>query len=215
MKFKELAENLTFIRNAQKRAKNENKDKVSVQLGEKNPPEDMPDHVYNGLVDYTDHDEHSFHNRSLDVNGPLIRGEEVPEKFRHIHNAIHAAAKPLGRDLDVYSGTKHDFGEMAKQSHRAILHSPAHISATHDVGTALSFAQDGGYERSGKPLHILHVKLSSEDKVVHVSHISHKPDENETVIPSGAKLKYIGTNVHQEAGKRPIHEHSFYIHSQE
>lgn len=155
---------------------------------------------------------------SEDLNKSLLRGRDLSDGSKRQHDAIHALKKPIGISTATYSGTGHDFGEMARQSKDGIIHSPAHISASHSVVTAARFT---GAKR-GVSGHMLRVKIEPHNVGVQVGHI----DEREFIIPSGTKLKYSHTTEHlipTHAGDRSsppssklnFKVHHFTIHSQE
>ena len=150
---------------------------------------------------------------SSGLNGNLLSGKPLNPTQKNIHGAILRHAKPTGVDFDVYSGTGNkNFAELAKKSKDGILHSPAHISATHAKHVADEFAFNVSKER-----HMIKIAVHHKDPVLHVSRLSHYQDEHETIIPAGTKLKY----SHSEEGTfdkrhlfggKPVQIHHFTIH---
>ena len=121
----------------------------------------------------------------------------------NVHHTILKHAKPLGKKMTLYHGSSHDFGEAAKSSKKGIIHSPAHLSTSHDHNVSKGFGE-----------HIVAIHASEKDKAVHLdgenaahSHAS----EKETVIPAGTKLKHIKS--HKTSDGYTIHH--FKIHSQD
>lgn len=171
-------------------------------------------HDSEAISEYTEHDKHDNFAKSAHINKPLIRGEQINPEHIHMHEAIMDNAAPAKHEVHLWSGTGADFGELAKKSKDGILHSPAHISATHDAKVARNFAND---KYDTRKIHVVHIHVKPHDKVLHVSKHSHHEFEFETIIPAGTKLKYHGSTDHgQDDGMtRRLHEHHFTIHSQD
>ena len=152
------------------------------------------------------------------LNKSLMSGSKLGERAQLVHDTIKKHAKPAGMEVHLYSGTgPTDFSALAKKSKDGILHSPAHISASHDKHVADEFAFHGDRTK-GK--HMIKIHVQPHDKILHISKLSQFPEEKETIIPAGTKLKYSHTedghigDKHLAAGK-PIKIHHFTIHSQE
>lgn len=149
------------------------------------------------------------------LNRALISGKTLTKSQKDIHDGLMSSAKPIGHDITLYSGTGDtNFGLIARHSKDGILHSKAHISATHDHNVASQFA----FAVGGKS-QMIHIHMKSSDKGVHVSKISNHPDEHETVIPAGTKLKYLRSEEGKLTGGlydgKKVTIHHFTIHSQE
>lgn len=156
---------------------------------------------------------------SYEINDKLIKNKKLDDYEQKIHNSIKGNSSPIGDRHVLYSGTSHDFGEMAKKSKDGVLHSPAHISTSHDFGVAKTFAEGGpDAGDDGFDCHVIRVKMKSSDKVVHVGDsVPHMKHERETIIPSGSKLKYSHSSKHKLEPflTNTYHIHHFTIHSQE
>lgn len=152
-------------------------------------------HDINHIKDYT--------NSSRRLNNRLIHGFH-PLQETGVHDTITKHAKPSGHSVTLYSGTRGvDFSKLAKQSKDNILHSPAHISATHRHEVATDFSNG----------HMIAIHVKPEDKILHVSHHSAMgKHEAETIIPAGTKLQY-SHSTPQEHTLNKLHH--FTIHSQE
>lgn len=143
-------------------------------------------------------------NRSASLNKALIKNKPLSNADQKIHDSIMKHAKPSGHEFHTFSGVSTDFGKLAKESKDHILHSPAHISTSHSVEEAQHFSEkhsDGFY-------HHIHIHIKPHDKILHISSVSEKPHEHETIIPAGTKLKYHGTTKHDDIDKF----HHFTIH---
>lgn len=154
---------------------------------------------------------------SKHLNDALIKNKTIKPFLLKIHNAIKNNTVKSDNEYTLYSGTKTDFGKLAKQSKDGILHSSAHISATHDLHQAHQFALNhkSNTYNSIKPHHIISIKVKPNDKILHLSRYSQMPHENETVIPSGTKLKYSHSEDFKDNNNNKIKMHHFTIHSQE
>jgi hypothetical protein len=139
------------------------------------------------------------------LNKDLIEHGE-PKRLidKRMHEAIMNNASPAKREFHLYSGTKVDFGKLAKQSNDGILYSPAHISAS----SALDVAENHIRKIHDNIHHIVHIHVQKGDPYLHISHLSRYEDEHETVIPSGTKLKY----SHSEKRKRQTREGPMNFH---
>lgn len=157
---------------------------------------DLSSEASTHIRDYTDD--------SRELNERLIKGFH-PLNQIDVHNTIVKHAKPSGHEVVLHSGTKSiDFSKLAKQSKDGILHSPAHISATHSISVANNFARADGESKK----QMIHIHVKPTDKILHVSHhSSFGMDEHETIIPAGTKLKYLHSSDESN--------HHFEIHSQE
>lgn len=165
------------------------------------------------LWSYTN--EHNDHSKIL--NTSLIKNKPLGKLHSSIHETIKKNSKPSGMHISLYSGTQRDFSKLAKQSENGILHSPAHISTTHDFETAETFANQFGqkYNHKHPVLHILKINIKPKDKILHVSKYSNLEDEHETIIPAGTKLKYHKTDTYLNSPGYKTKIHHFAIHSQE
>ena len=184
----------------------------------------------------------AFTDYSGDLNEKLIKNhkENKPEhhgltqsdkprvKYDTHEKSIHEhikrlASKPIGKELHVYSGTGFDPSKAAKESKDGILHSPAHMSTSHDVDVADEFASQHTQkdENGKKTRHIMHVHLKPTDKAFHIGKKATADFryQNETVLPAGTKLKYSHTTHHDSGYNDPnfphISVHHFTIHHQE
>lgn len=164
-------------------------------------------------ADYNLHHEDNLHNAhasSRQLNKDLIEHGE-PKRLidKRMHEAIMNNVSPAKREFHLYSGTRINFGKLAKQSKDEILYSPAHISAS----SALHIAEDHIrkiHNNNKKDHHIVHIHVQRGDPYLHISHLSRYEDEHETVVPSGTKLKY----SHSEKRKRQTWEGpvNFHMH---
>jgi len=132
---------------------------------------------------------------------------------------LKTAAKPLGREVHLYSGVHPSFVQAIKHAEKhvdGVVHSPAHISTTHDVHTAAGFAIHSGHENEHvRPLnknpdnsntqyvgkttkHMIHVHAKASDKGIHMSGVEGNKHaaEAETVLPPATRLKYSHTTHH-------------------
>lgn len=129
---------------------------------------------------------------------------------------LKTAAKPLGREVHLYSGVHPSFVKAIKHAEKhtdGVVHSPAHISTTHDIHTAARFAVHSGHdstqffplnkntnnENVGKTTkHMIHVDAKASDKGIHMSGVegNEHAAEAETVLPPGTQLKYSHTTHH-------------------
>ena len=149
---------------------------------------------------------HEFHFDRQSAQMHKLRGSEHEEEHRqtdaHVHHTILKHAKPLGKKMTLYHGSDHDFGKAAKDSKGGIIHSPAHISTSHDHKVSKGFGK-----------HIVAIHASAKDKGVYLDghrKNAHK-SEKETVIPAGTKLKHIKS--HKTSDGYTVHH--FKIHHQE
>ena len=120
----------------------------------------------------------------------------------NVHHTILKHAKPLGKKMTLYHGSEHDFGEAAKSSKKGIIHSPAHLSTSHDHNVSKGFGK-----------HVIAIHADEKTKGVYLDgHGDHdKKSEKETVIPAGTKLKHIKS--HKTSDGYTVHH--FKVHSQE
>ena len=140
------------------------------------------------------HDTHHKHGQAH---------EEGFESHAHVHHTIMKHAKPLGKKMTLYHGSTHDFGAAAKKN-KGILHSPAHLSTSHDHKVASEFAgQSGGR-------HIVAIHAKKKDKAVYLDGKTKNKGENETVVPAGTKLKHIKS--HKTSDGHTVHH--FEVHDQ-
>ena len=157
----------------------------------------------------SDHKEGRSHEYRFDSHTAKMhkqRGSEHEEEDRktdaHVHHTILKHAKPLGKKMTLYHGSEHDFGKAAKSAKKGIIHSPAHLSTSHDHKVSKGFGE-----------HIVAIHASAKDKGVYLD--GHKDGkrkgEKETVIPAGTKLKHIKS--HKTSDGYTVHH--FKIHHQE
>lgn len=169
------------------------------------------------LHDYTRGGDAGQFKFSKHLNNALIKNKPMKPFLLKIHNAIKNNAVKSDNEYTLYSGTKTDFGKLGEQSKDGILYSPAHISATHDLYSAHQFAFNHNTDvfDSKKSRHIISVEIKPNDKILHVSRYSDIPEEHETIIPSGTKLKYSHSEDFKDDNNNKIKMHHFTIHSQE
>ena len=135
--------------------------------------------------------------------------------------AIVKHSAPSGHKVDLYSGVKDDtLSKLAKNSKDGILHSPAHISTTHDKHMAMGYSLRAKNYKEGSKLHVVHIAVTPKDKILHVSRLSNNQfgDHHETIIPAGTKLKYSHSTDHPRGSdyhSSPVRVHHFTIHSQD
>jgi len=174
---------------------------------------------------------HHFKENSVNMNQNLIRdhkmgrkadhrydrnaakshkrnGDEHEEEDRrteaHVHHTILKHSKPLGKNIALYHGTGHDFEHAAKKSKNGIIHSPAHLSTSHDHSVAADFAGEGG------DIVVIHAKKKHKGVYVDGKHPGTGGGEKETVIPAGTKLKHIKSHLTKDGYRL----HHFNIHEQ-
>ena len=154
---------------------------------------------------------------SRELNKKLHLGESLSDTHLMTHNAIMKLVKPMDMELHVYSGVQKDLGELARQSKDHILDHPGHMSVSHNPAVARDFAvraNTGNSMNWTDHAHIAHIHMKPENKGLHVGYISRYPDEYETIIPAGTKLKYSHSTEHKSGLYKNIHVHHFTIHSQ-
>lgn len=143
------------------------------------------------------------------LNTALIRGFHLTDDEKSMHEAIHTHKHEAGVHFHLYSGTSFNPKELAEKSEDKILHSPAHISGSHDLSVAVKFA---GFDKNNIS-HMMHVAVKPHNKVAHMDgHSEHR--EQESVIPSDTKLKYLHTTYHKAPSGKRIDVHHFEIHHQ-
>jgi hypothetical protein len=142
------------------------------------------------LKRYTDTSGRGSSN-SKRLNSKLIKGEELSNSDKKMHDGIMNSIHKAGEDVHLYSGISPELGENIHKSKNNIIISPAHISTSLSPKIASNFAKGNEYK------HMIHVHVKPDDKIVHVSGLSHFPYENETIIPAGTKLKYSHTTEHK------------------
>ena len=155
--------------------------------------------------------------REYEKNKPPHKDSEHRDVPHHIHHTIMKHATPVKGKLTLYHGTSHDFGAAAKGSKEGIVHSPAHLSTSHDHHVSKAFASHSD-DSSGR--HVLAIHMKKHNKALHVDGKGHKHatedgdnhrGEKETIIPAGTKLKHIKSHK----TKDDYHIHHFEVHSQE
>lgn len=142
------------------------------------------------------------------LNKALVNGSELTDVQKKMHSAILNNVRPAKEEFHLYSGTQHDFGEMAKHSKDGILHSPAHISATHNPNVALSYAKPPSENETG---HVVHVHVQPGDNILHLSGLSKYKTEHETVLPAGTKLKYSHTTYHKDVDNTGLADKTLHV----
>lgn len=167
-------------------------------------PDEVSDDDRGAIKEYT--------LNSTNLNHRLIEGKKLRSNQQQTHEAIKRLASPIGENLKLYSGSRTDFGKLGKESKDGILHSPAHLSTTHNFEKASEFSK-------GFPKHMVVIHAKAHNKGIHVSGLGAVPSEQETIIPAGTKLKYSHSserNIDVEGhGRREKYLlHHFTIHSQ-
>jgi hypothetical protein len=184
-------------------------------------PEMDPFYLNSFTTDYDARSPHDHisnsHASSRQLNKDLIEHGEPKRAIDHkIHEAIVNNISPAKRDFHVYSGTRANLGDLAKQSKDMILHSAAHISASSCPNVAKEHIERI-HENSTAVHHIAHIHVQKGNPYLHVSEYSKYPEEYETIIPVGTKLKFSHTTYHRANAstprKKPIdfHVHHFTI----
>jgi len=136
--------------------------------------------------------------------------EGMTQSEKNIHETISSLSnKPIGKEVHLYSGVGFNPAELANKSKDKVIHSPAHISATHEVETARSFTENHDEK------HIMHIHMQPHDKGFHVGSHSENDHEYETIVPANTKLKYINTTQHTDDDGNIYHVHHFSVHSQD
>jgi hypothetical protein len=161
-------------------------------------------------------------NGSTDINNALINNHKMGRPSTHgmskvdaeTHQTITKLTKnPIGHETHLYSGTGFDPRAAAHKSKNGIIHMPAHTSTSHNAMTASHFA-DMAHENHGTGRHIMHIHVKATDKGYHVGEHSETPEEHETILPAGTKLKYSHSTEHHDDDGNKYHVHHFTIHSQ-
>lgn len=182
------------------------------------PTKTQKDHIR----DYTEGEEGGIYSQEL--NHALIQNhknskpetEGMDSHVKKIHNTISKLTKhPIGHQVHLYSGVGFNPKAAAKKSKDGIIHLPGHISTTHDIETAKSFADSSWFNDNTNGRHIIHIDAKPSDKGYHVDKYSAHHGENETVIPAKTKLKYSDSTMARDAWGTKYHIHHFTIHSQE
>ena len=130
--------------------------------------------------------------------------KDIHKSEAHVHHTIHKHAKPLGKKITLYHGSHHDFGSAAKKSKDGVIHSPAHMSTSHDHKSATEFG-------SG---HVVVIHAHKKTKAVHIDGKGSKSagsSEKETVLPAGTKLKHVKSHKTTDG----FNVHHFKVHSQD
>lgn len=141
------------------------------------------------------------------LNGMLI-AHGHPFREEKTHNAIIRNAKPSGHSVTLHSGVSEKFADLVHSNKGGIIHSPAHISTTHDPNIAYNFTKNENGVHN-----LINIKIKPQDRILHVSKYSSHKGEHETIIPAGTKLKHEKTEISGPTG-RQIHTHHFIIHDQ-
>lgn len=158
---------------------------------------------------------------SYDINTKRLENYKKKKPAQHgmdeydakVDSSISSLAKnPIGKALSVYSGVGFNPQTLVNRSKNGTMYSPAHISTTHDPGTAKSFAE---MNASGETHHIMHITLKPEDKAFHIGNYSSQNHENETVIPAGTTFRHLGTTSHRDTFGAKYKIHHFEIAHQE
>lgn len=165
---------------------------------------------------------HFISNHKLKADNKKLapyRASNVIGQDKNAADHLKTAAKPLGHEVHLYSGVHPSFVQAIKHAKKhvdGVVHSPAHISTTHDVHTAAGFAIHSGHENQNvRPLnknpdnsntqyvgkttkHMIHVHAKASDKGIHMSGVEGNKHaaEAETVLPPGTHLKYSHTTHH-------------------
>lgn len=163
---------------------------------------------------YTEFDGDKGTNGSTSLNYKLVHNHKLDSHEQAMHNAIKNHATPSGHEFHTFSGSSRDFEHLAKHTKDNIFHAPVHTSTSHDIETAKEFAHGKAESREIEQRHLMHIHVKPHDKVLHVASESDHPEEHETIIPSGTKLKYHNSS-HETIDNRKFKVHHFSIHSQE
>lgn len=129
--------------------------------------------------------------------------KDIHHSEAHVHHTILKHSKPLGKKITLYHGSHHDFGAAAKKSKDGVVHSPAHMSTSHDHKSATEFG-------SG---HVVVIHAHKKTKAVHIDGKGSKSagsSEKETVLPAGTKLKHVKSHKTKDG----FNVHHFKVHSQ-
>jgi hypothetical protein len=164
--------------------------------------EDIGDKLYNNTAkNLTDEDKKNIKKYSDDsypLNMDLINHKPLSYEHQKTHDTILKNVKPLGHEVHLYSGTRTDFGKMARSSKNGIIVSPAHLSTTHDHNVAKNFAGGNyGKDFDDEPKHLIHIHAKPTDKGLYIGKSNGAAGEYETILPAGTKLKYSHTTNHK------------------
>lgn len=158
---------------------------------------------HNLINDHKGKGSHGYYRHTAQMHQSKGKPHEEDDRASdaHAHHTILKHTKPLGKKITLYHGTNHDFGKAAKKSKGGIIHSPAHLSTSHDHKVSKDFGK-----------HIVAIHAGKKDKAVHIdgksSRFSH---EKETVVPAGTKLKHIKS--HKTSDGYTVHH--FKVHHQD
>ena len=221
IQFKEIIEGTFFTHTPgyhriplEKRSNQKEIDNISEKLTKNTIPHDIDTEDLDHIKNY------SNGSISKQLNKHLIDNGEKGLKYQRniygksdiyqVHKAILKNVRPLGMNVDLYSGVSRDLADKVKP--RSILHSPAHISVTHSKDIAFFHSQLNAPADS--TYHVFHIHAKAKDKGLHMENHSHFPGEYETILPAGTKLKHYKTSHHEESDDKII-VHHFKIHSQD
>lgn len=212
---------------SKKRNSHYNKISQDLSKAQHTPTDDEKHHIkafttYSGVLNkklIKNHQENKPDHHGLTHSDAPKAKWDTHEKTIHEH-IKKLGSKPIGKELHVYSGVGFDPAKAAKASKNNTLHSPAHISTSHDIETAHEFTREHNTkDDQGKRVdHIMHIHLKPTDKGYHIGKKASAPnrDQNETVLPAGTKLKYSHTTQHDNGYGDANHYaavHHFTIHT--
>lgn len=154
---------------------------ISIKLQKKYPI--SPDHAQN-IRNYS--------SSSRDLNSRLVSGKDLGDynikKSMDMDKIIDG--NRIKEPLTVYSGAGFDPREHINSD--GVMHSPAYISATHSKSIASDFAGIG-MSHTDNDHHILSISLKQNDPAMHMFQHSNFPEEHETLIKKGVKMKLLKT----------------------
>ncbi len=166
---------------------------------------DVNDHDVSHIKKYTNYD-------SSSLNGDLINGKKLNVDLEPVHHAILNNSKPANHEFHVFSGIGRGLARaFSEHKEGDVFHSPAHISTTHNIKIANSFAHKATI--LNEPKNYMSVHIKPKDKILHIpgidEPIGYWASEHETILPSGTNLKLVKKSKH---GNDNVYH--FQIHSQ-
>ena len=149
---------------------------------------------------------------SRPLNNDLINGKKLNSDLESVHHAILNNSKSANHEFHVFSGIGHGLARAFSEHEEGdVFHSPAHISTTHNIKIANSFARKATI--LNEPKNYMSVHIKPKDKILHIpgidEPIGYWSSEHETILPSGTNLKLIKKSKH---GNDNVYH--FQIHSQ-
>ena len=112
--------------------------------------------------------------------------EDVP----HLDKALSTFR--THKDFTVHSGVI--YNPIDKKNKEGVVHHPAYLSTSLERGRASAFSD----LKKGNVRHVISIKIPKGSKGAYIGDHSYNQDEREFLIPRGANLKHIKTEVREE-----------------